>query len=226
MPVTFWEAKAGTSQLRILPVNETADDGDYVVVLGSDNLPAPTEDFEIGDKVAISQSVTLDATSKKLLFHGRFRQPASLPVREQLPTPATVTRVARGVNQDISRVNVPSAFFDSDKHNGRSIRLEGTGITDAVYRIFVVESSTQAMLVGHPLAAAGGPTTVDTTQEVLGAHWLVRVLFASTEVFAFDVGLDGGSQRDIVLPDLAINVSKFGGGTHEIRYELSLVETP
>ena len=124
---------------------------------------------------------------------------------------------------DSVRLKTPGAFFVATQHTGRIARLAGAGIVDGDYRIIHVVNGTCAILEGAPLAAPGGPEIV--TGIIPGAHWLVSVVFESNEIFTFRVGLDGGQQRDMLLPDLSINVSKFSGSV-TLSYVLKLAENP
>lgn len=222
--LTLFEVGPGVHQLRIQPDNEIPADGDWVFCLGTDNDDATPENFAIGDRIRLHQEIAIDAATDLMQIRGRFRQPANLPIRETIAPAVTTTRITRGASPDLSFIETATDFFVAAQHNNRIIRLEGAGITNDDYTVFWVESATKALLVGHPLAAAGGPTAV-TTAFLRGAHWKAKVLIDDVPVFEFDVGQDGGKERDLRLPDLTANVSKLVG-TFEIAYELQLVETP
>ena len=222
--LTLFEIGPGVHQLRIQPSNEIPADGDYVFCLGTDNDDAAPDDFAIGDRIRLSQLVDVDSATDFLVITGRFRQPASLPIRETITPAITVTRQARGASPDLSFIETATDFFSASAHNNRIANLTGASITDGDYEIFWVESPTKAHLVGHPLAAVGGPTAV-TAGFLRGAHWRARVLLDNAQMFAFDVGQDGGKERDLRLPNLTANVSKLVGA-FEIQYEFELVETP
>lgn len=123
---------------------------------------------------------------------------------------------------DIERLVTPTAFF-TNAHHMRTAFFSGVGITPGSRKIFEIESATTAVLADTALLAPGGPITV--SGHVKGAYWEIRVFFDNNQVFKYGPGKDGGKQRDLVLPDLSINVSKLPG-VHAVTYELTLAEAP
>lgn len=204
-------------------VDLSPPDGSHVVCLGSDLLMPPVEDYKIGDFVNIYQSITLEVATKLVRIQSRFRQPESLPIREALPAGTEVEHVDRAGASNLGLLKTTSPFFDATQHVLRSVYLTGAGIADGVYRIFEVRDPMNAVLDGLPNPAVS--TSEAVTGYVRGAHWELNVYFENTVMFTFDPGSDGGRDRDLLLPDLTINVSKFSG-VRQIKYELRLAETP
>jgi len=207
--LTLFEVGAGEHQLRIEPQNSSPADGDYVFCLGSDLVLPPVEDFEIGDSVQVSGTYTLSGEDF-IKLQGRFRQPAGVPQKESLPGTPTVTRTTRGAKPDITRLNVATNFFDSS-HNERDLDLQGTGIVDGTYKIAYVENPQQVVLKTSPLAAPGGPISVDTLAELVGAYWQLDIYRDTTPIYTASFGEDGIRQRDIDLPDITFQVSRLAG---------------
>lgn len=122
---------------------------------------------------------------------------------------------------DIIRVRTPSNFFTS-LHARRHVFLTGGTISSGIYRLDVIENPQMAVLSGPALPAPG--SDVATTAYLLGAHWRATVLFEGVGVFEFQLGRNAPSRaRDVLMPDLTINVSRFAG-TRSIGYELQLAE--
>jgi hypothetical protein len=209
----------------------------YAFCLGSDLSLPPPENYAIGDKVSILQDVVLTTSTKLVRIQGRFRQPEGLPVREALPsapTSSTVTRHNRIGVDDVTEITSPTNLFSS-ADDFRSVYMTGAGVVSGTYKIFKggykYNSSTglysadakYAILFGNdPLAAPGGPTNI--TGYMLGAHWKANVILDDNVIFSFEPGRDGLKERDLLLPDLSINVNKYTGSV-PIKYELELVET-
>jgi hypothetical protein len=223
MGVSLFEVDRGSSQLRITPGNTTPSDGDYVMCLGSDLELPPADEHRIGDILTIDGTVDLTTPADFMLLQARFRQPADMPAPVGLAGPVYVERAARGLAPDLSTITIGAAFFDQGNEDG-DIRLAGTGIIAGLYRVAYIISPTEAALATHPLAAVGGPTLVDTTATLVGSRWLARVKFDGNTVLEYDVGRDGAQQRDILMPDLTINISRFSG-TKTLAFEFELVET-
>jgi hypothetical protein len=209
----------------------------YAFCLGSDLSLPPPENYAIGDKVSILQDVALTANTKLIRIQGRFRQPEGLPVREALPsspTSSTVTRHDRIGVDDVTEITSPTNLFSS-ADDFRSVYITGAGVVAGTYRIFkggykynsgtglYSADAKYAILFGNdPLAAPGGPTNI--TGYMLGAHWKAKVILDDNVVFSFEPGRDGLKERDLLLPDLSINVNKYTVSV-PIKYELELVET-
>jgi hypothetical protein len=210
---------------------------DYVYCLGHDTLVPPVENYAIGDKVSVEQAVSLTAGTDLVKIQGQFRQPGSLPIREDLTdggATLTVYRTARSGVSDTTYITSDTDEFDSS-HDGRSIRLEGASINNGTYVIakggykydpgttaYVADANSALISGNGPLSGAGTQTA--STAYLLGAHWRANIIFEGATVFSFDLGTDSGGVRDLLLPDLTINVSKFSG-SKTIKYELELVET-
>lgn len=202
-------------------VDLSEPDGSHVMCLGSDLLLPSVEDYKIGDYVSVSQTINVSAPTKLITIQGRFRQPASLPIRETLPVGAEVEHVDRPVVANLGLLTTTAPFFNPT-HMLRSVFLSGAGIVDGVYRILEVRNTMQAVLNGLPNPIAS--TSEAVTGYIQGAHWALNVILDGVTVFSLDPGYDGGKKRDWVLPDLSVNVSKFTGNA-VLKYELRLVET-
>jgi hypothetical protein len=228
MAVTLFEARAGLDQLRIQPVNASAD-GEYLFCLGSDLSVPPPEDYLIGDKVSVEQTVELDGT-KLLQIQARFRQPASLPERVDL-VGATLTEYSRSGVNNTTVLKAASPVFTS-AHNHREVYLSGSGITPGTYRIQVggmdynttettyEADSGAAVLFGND---PGAGTDTPVTGYLKGAYWRAKVIYDGDTIFSFNPGSDGQGERDLLLPNLTVNVTG-DTGSKVIKYEFELVE--
>ena len=208
MALTLFESQAGLSQGRIEPSGTTPTDGDFVFCLGRDVAQGSLEDFEIGDFVGVQALIDMTTSPDFLRFQGRFRQPAGMLTREALPAPVSVERMTHGASPDLSSLTVATAFFGV-QHLHQEVRLQGTGITTGRYRIANIVSPTVVELATNPLAAPGGPTVVDTLAVTVGCYWQFDLELDNRILFEYSVGRDGGTGRNIEMPNVVIPVFRF-----------------
>jgi hypothetical protein len=233
MGLTLFESRAGLDQLKITPVNADSSDGTQVFCLGSDLALPPPEDYNIGDKIYIEQSFPLTSGTKLVKLQGRFRQPRSVLTRDEI-TGGTITEYARTGVENTTVIKATSPTFTS-AHNLREVYIMGSGVNNGHYKIamggmdynpsedtYEADSAAAVLFGNGPLGGAGGPEALDYAW-FRPAHWRAAVYFQNAEIFDFDPGQDGLKQRDILLPDITINVSRCSG-VRTIKIEFELIE--
>jgi hypothetical protein len=233
-------------------ITTSASVDEYVYCLGTDILVPGLEDFNVGDKVSCEQEVTITSAMKLIQLQTQFRQPISMPIPVSLPSGSTIskrslsaTAASEQVPVDRTAENIeittPSSFFTA-AYTDREIYLAGAGIVTGIYKIFLsgytfddasgveayVADATKAVIYG--LTATAGTTIAIDEGTLVGSFWRVNIYLIDgstlieTLVGQYALGADGGQSRNMLLPDLSINVLKFTGD-YKIKYELELAGT-